>query len=141
MSSKLVYDGPLTEFALSLIPHAGDFGPHKAIGVESGGSLIGVCVYHNYIPDYGTCEISMASTSPMWCRYLRPLLSVPFDQYGCHLVQTITPHDLTGVIRFNQKIGMTVEGMLRHRYGAGRHAVVASMTKDEFHKRYGITHG
>lgn len=72
---------------------------------------------------------------------MRALLSVPFEQYGCHLIQTITPADNIRALRFNRGIGMTLEAKLRDRYAPGRDAVIASMTKDEFHTRYGVTHG
>ena len=137
----LVFDGPLVEWAAQRIPHAGDFGPAAAVGVQGDGRLIAVCVYHGL--RYGTCEISMAADSPRWARkgIIRALLSVPFEQYGCHLVQTITPQDNIRAIRFNQGIGMKLEAKLRDRYAPGRAAVIASMTKDEFHARYGVPHG
>lgn len=140
---RLVFDGPLIEWAAARIPHAGNFGPAVAIGVATD-RLIAVCVYHNDIPDYGTCEISMAADSPRWAQrgIIRALLSVPFEQYGRNLVQTVTPAKNTRAIRFNQGIGMTIEGPpLRHRYGWGEHAVVASMTCEEFKELYGAGNG
>lgn len=122
------------------IPHVGDagFGPCRAIGVAAriGGEprFVAGCVFHNYIADYGVCEISFAAVWPGWATKpaIRGLLSVPFDQYTCRKVYLQIPADNAPALRFCAGIGFKREATLRHHYAPGRHGVVMSLMRDEW---------
>ena len=143
----LIYgkDELLAAWAAKKIPHiasAESFGKYVAIGVASGPTkddkLWAVCIFHEYIPDYGTVQISMASCNPRWASRatIRDLLATPFLQYKVNKVFTATPHHLDNVIRFNQAIGFTREATLRHQFGKGTHAVVCGLLWSEYQKKY-----
>jgi RimJ/RimL family protein N-acetyltransferase len=118
------------------IPHVGaqGFGPCRAIAVAHDGRPLAAIVYHDYQPEAGVCQISMASTSPLWAKpdTIRALLAVPFDQYRCFKVWTCIPADNERAIRFNVGIGMVREAVLRHQFGKKRHACIYGMTADEY---------
>lgn len=138
-------DELLAAWAAKKIPHIEDakaFGKYVAIGVATGPTkqdkLMAVCVFHEYIPDYGTVQISMASCNPRWAsrNTIRELLATPFLQYKVHKVFTATPHHLKRVIRFNEAIGLKSEATLRHHFGRGSHAIVCSILWPEYRNRY-----
>lgn len=139
-------DEILAAWAAKRIPHIGTreaFGPCVAIGVASGPTkddkLWAVCVFHDYIPQYETVQISMAACNPRWASRatIRDLLATPFLQYKAYKVFTATPHDLEKVVKFNEAIGFKREGsVLRHQFGRNRHAIICGMIWPEYKKQY-----
>ena len=144
--AHLIYgkDELLAAWAAKRMPHIGTqgFGPCKAVGVATGGTatdrLMAVCVYHAYSESYQTVQISMAACDPRWVSKatVRDLLSFPFLQYKAYKVYTVTPHESERTIRLNQRLGFTKEGVLRHQFGRGTHAVVCGMLWPEYKKKY-----
>jgi len=113
------------------------FGAFKAVGVvDTSGRPVAGIVFHDYQPDYRTCQISMASATPMWAKpeIITELLSIPFKQYGVFKVFTIIPHTSLKVIKFNLHLGFVREGVGRHQFGKGSHAVFCGMIEPEFRK-------
>lgn len=122
-----------------------DFGPCRAIGVVAGrdpgnldAKVQAAVVFSNYHPTKKTCEVSVAATTPMWARpdIIYALLSVPFEQFGCDLIWSAMPVGAERVIRFNEHLGFKRESVLRHRFGWKNHAVITSMTKFEFQRKW-----
>ena len=141
------YDQELAEWAARNIPYMRglSFGPCAAIGVMAGddpgdasAKIQAVAVFHDYIPAMKTCQVSVASRTPMWARHgiIRALLSYPFDQLGVNLVWSAMLQTNERAIRFNEHIGFKRDSVLRHRYGWKRHAVVSSMTKYEYERTW-----
>ena len=136
------HDEALAKWCAMRIPHVGElgFGACKAVGVataplgEPGAKLLAVCVYHNWIPIYGVCEISFAASSPRWATrgVMRALLDIPFKQYKCRKVCLMIPMDNERALKFNEGIGFRRDGILRHHIADGRHAVVMSMMRSEY---------
>lgn len=120
------------------LPHVGaaGFGPCRAIAVVSNSTPLAAIVYHDYQAALGTCQISMASTSPLWAKpqTIVELLAVPFVQYGCRKIWTCIPSDNVRAIRFNYGIGMVREAVLRHQFGPKRAAWIFGMMADEYGK-------
>lgn len=120
------------------LPHVGSagFGACRAIAVLSGDKPVAGIVYHEYDATHGTCQISMASTSPLWAKpqTVADLLAVPFLQYRVRKVWTCIPSDNERAIRFNYGIGMVREAVLRHQFGHKRAAWVFGMMADEYTK-------
>ena len=85
-----------------------DFGPSVAIGVisEDDKTLAGI-VFHDYHPEFGTIQVSLAATSPRWAtkRLICSILFYPFIQLGCNIVWSAIAHDNARAIRFNKGIG------------------------------------
>ncbi len=137
------FDTELAAWAASRIPHmrGGSFGLCRSIGVMSGNDpenmaapMQAVVVYHDYIEQVKTCQVSVASRTPIWARpdILRALFSYPFEQLQVNLIWSAMPHENLRTIRFNEHLGFKRDGVLRHRFGWKRHAVVTSMTKAEY---------
>ncbi len=57
---------------------AGGFGPHYAIGLIDKSRPIAGLVFHNYVPEDGVCELTVASTTPLW---FSPTAFRAVDQY------------------------------------------------------------
>lgn len=121
------------------VPHAPKFEKYQAIGVVSFGKLVAGVVYHDYQPDFRTIQLSMAADSPVWARkeIIRDLLAYPFVQLGCFKVWTMTPIDNVKALKVNEHIGIVKPVVLSHMFGPGRHAVIRSMLKPDFERRYG----
>ena len=123
------------------LPHVGEpgFGACEAVGIVSAdGRPLGAVVYHDYIPSAGTCQISMASMSPLWAhpQTVADLLAIPFDQYRVRKIWTCIPHDNERAIRFNEGIGMKREATLRHQFAQNRHAVIFGMMRGQYLARW-----
>ncbi|HAM49001.1 MAG TPA: hypothetical protein DCO73_14805, partial [Alphaproteobacteria bacterium] len=62
--SELLFglDQAVSEWVAERIPHmyGQRFGPCAAIGVVSNGKMLAGVVYHDYQPEYGTIQLSMA---------------------------------------------------------------------------------
>jgi RimJ/RimL family protein N-acetyltransferase len=129
-------DEAVARWVGSYIPHMGatikDF---SAIGVaDANGRPVAGVIYHDFIRDYGTIQLSMAATSPRWAQkgIIKALLHYPFEQLGCNKVWTATPHTNERAIRFNRGLGFKQEGVLRHQFGKGVHAVVCGLLRNEY---------
>jgi RimJ/RimL family protein N-acetyltransferase len=140
---QLVYgvDAEVAMWVASQIPHVGreGFGPCSAIGIETGGRLVGGMVYHDWQRDFATVQLSMAAVHPMWARrrIVKGLLAYPFYQLDCHKVWTATPIDGEAAIRTNLHVGFTKEAVLAHHFGPKRHAVICRLLKPKFQRLYG----
>ena len=134
------HDEVLAAWAAQNIPNMprGFSAGAKAVGVIDD-VLIAAVVYHDYFPEYGTCQISVASSSPRWAQrgIIRALLSVPFEQYGVRKLGSLMASTNHRAIKFNKGIGFKQEATLRHHFGNKVHGIVTSMMADEFYKIYG----
>lgn len=121
-----------------LIPHVDDFGPCEAIGVVENDKLIAGIVYHDFQPKFGTVQLSMAAINPRWAKKqnIKDLLSIPFEQFECQKIWTLTPIKNEKALKVNIHIGFTKEGVLRHQFGELGHGVVCGMLKKEYYKLF-----
>jgi RimJ/RimL family protein N-acetyltransferase len=73
------------------------FGKCKAIGVIDGdGRLLAGIVYHNWSPEAGVIEISMAAlpkTKWLTRETLHRMFEYPFDQIGVQMIMHVVPAD------------------------------------------------
>lgn len=136
------HDAAIAAWVAERIPHVrgGDFGPCHAIGVANGNRLLAGLVYHEYIPDFGTIQLSMAADSPMWARRdtIAGLLHYPFRQLGVFKVWTATPRDNEAALRVNLHIGFTREAVLAHHFGRKRHGVICRMLEPDYSRLYEV---
>lgn len=139
------FDQELAVWAASLIPHmrGRTFGPCRSIGVMRGKDpedisvpMQAVVVFHEFHEYERTCQVSIASRTPMWARreIIRTLFAYPFEQLNVNLLWSAMRQDNHRAIRFNEHLGFRRDGVLRHRFGHKQHAVVTSMTKSEYLK-------
>jgi len=127
------------------IPDVGQDGfssPVTAIGVATDHLIAGM-VYHDYQPKFGTMQLSMAATSPMWARreIIHALLSYPFDQLGCQKIWTATALENVKALKVNEHVGFKREAILAHQFGRKRHAVIMRLLRPDYLRLYGELHG
>jgi len=140
-------DDAVAGWVAARIPHVGDlgFGACKAIGVVgASGVLAAGLVYHDYQPRARTIQLSMAADSPRWAtkQVIRLLLFYPFEELGLNKVWTATPHTNTRALKFNKGVGFVQEGVLRHQFGPGEHAVICGMLRKDYLRLVErLTHG
>jgi RimJ/RimL family protein N-acetyltransferase len=134
------HDQALAGWAARKIPHVGEvgFGPCVAIGIASGpdsdDKLLGVCVFHDWIPSYGTMQCSMVATTPRWATKgtIAALLFYVFRQAGARKLWVAIPHRNERALNFCKGIGFTKEGSLRDHFGRDSHAVICRMLRSEY---------
>ena len=136
----------LAQWCADRIPHVGSagFGPCMPAAVlNPRGFMIAVIVFHDWQPLARTLQVSGASSTPRWASRanVRELYRYAFVAAGANLLWTATPLDLDRVWGFDKAIGMREEATLRHRFGPGRHAVICSMTADEWRQSRWYTGG
>lgn len=138
-------DAIFAKWAAARIPHIGTpdhFGKCVAIGIATGAeahdTLMAVTVFHDYFPQFGHCQISMASVDPRWASKatVRALLATPFFQYDLNKVWVAIPHTSDRVIRFVKAIGFTQEAVLKDHYGRGVNCVICRMMRRDYDRLY-----
>lgn len=118
------------------------FGSCQALGVATGkephDQLLAVIVYHDLHPEYGTCQVSICSWSPLWAQkgIIKAILSVPFEQYGVKKLCSQIAKDNTRALKFNLGIGFKQEAVLKNQLGANRHLCITYLMEPEYRKRY-----
>jgi RimJ/RimL family protein N-acetyltransferase len=113
-------DAEVAAWTKARIPHAHDWGPLAAIGVEDErGQLIAGVVYNNYHPHYGSIEISTASDSRRWLTksLITGIFAYPFVQLGCQRVTAATPRNAHTARQFLETFGFQPEGIVRLGFG------------------------
>lgn len=141
MNLVFARDADVAEWAVARIPHVGSvdaLGPFRAVGVANGAGLVAACIYHRWVQEYASCEITFAAATPRWASrgLIRGLLAVPFLQYGCNRVNLTIPHDNTRAERFVKGVGFLREGCARHGFGPKRHALIYGMLRREFDRMF-----
>ena len=135
-------DAEVAAWVSEKIPHmfGGDFGPCSAIGITSQDRLIAGVVFHEYQPEYGTIQMSLAAISPMWARRktIGDFLAYPFYQLGVYKVWTATPRDNEPALKVNEHAGFKREAVLAHHFGRKRHAVICRLLRPDYQRIYGV---
>jgi len=130
----------LARRAMAEIPHAApEMLDHcVTVGMASGASandkLWGVVLFHDFDRQHLTCQASTVSWNPRWAqkRVIIDVLAIPFLQYGCRKVYTLTPHTNERALKFNAGIGFKREATLRHHFANKLHCVICSMMRGEY---------
>lgn len=124
----------------TLIPELRGFGPCAALGVtdKDGKPLMGI-VYHDYQPQWGTMQFTLAAASPKWCHrtIIRHLLAYPFKQVGVFKLWGAHEHTNTRAQRISKGLGFTQEATLAHHFGQSHHAVISRMLQKDYFRLYG----
>lgn len=140
MAQLVIRNDRITEWVAERIPAAAGigFGPSHSIGVVIEGRVASGVVFHDWQPRQGTIQLSIAAENPRWASRanIRAILSYPFDQIGAIKVWAVIPHTNERVVRFAKALGFKQEGMLRHQFGVGIHAVFVGLMANEYYKQY-----
>jgi RimJ/RimL family protein N-acetyltransferase len=134
-------DEALGRWAVSRIPHVGSvqaLGEFAALGVADDERLLAVCIYHRWVPEYASCELTFAADSPRWATrgMVRGILAVPFVQYQCQRVAAVIPHDNTRAERMVKGFGFKREGCARRGFGGKRHALIYGLLRSEYDRMF-----
>jgi RimJ/RimL family protein N-acetyltransferase len=102
----------------------------RAIGVESDdGRMLGVVVFSDYYPQYGTMQVSFAADDPRWLRArgaIETMHRYAFETCGVHKLWSLTPVENARALRAVVRgFGFTPEAVLEHQFGVGRHAMLS----------------
>lgn len=131
------HDALFGQWAAQQIPHAaiGSFGDFVALGIVDADNIIrGAALYHNYVPDYRSIEITFALESP---RYLSKsviagIMAYPWKQLGLVRISAITPRSAASARRFLETFGFKREGLARHGFGDFGDAVLYGLTRKDW---------
>lgn len=125
------------------VAHVDALGKFAALAVvDDAGEIVAGCVYHNYVPAYGVCDITFAADTPRWAtrQNIATMLGVPFLQYGCQRVTCVTPAANKAAIRFLTGLGFVKEGAHVGAFGHGQTALSFRLLRHNYNqlmKRYG----
>lgn len=114
-------------------------GKYVGLGViDDAGVMQAGVIYNEYQPTFGTIMVHLAADTPRWAApgVIKEILGYAFIEANVNKVWGSTPAYLTRVLRFNAGLGFTRDGVIRHHYGEGNHAVVTSMLAKEYRKFY-----
>lgn len=108
------------------------FGPCVALGHIRHNKLIGGVVFHNYRPEDGDIEMSLAFDRPPTPSRatLRRVFGFPFQQLGLNRITIRIAADNRPVIRLTKGYGFKPEGRLREAR-AGTDELIYGMLKSE----------
>jgi len=136
----------LAEWAAARTPHVGSagYGPAWAVGIALQGKLAAVVVWHDFQPQHGTVQLSMASDNPRWINreVIGRLLGLAFlEPWGREAVQirkvwVAIPSTAERTIRLNEALGLKREATLRHHFAPGVHTVICSILRHEYVAKY-----
>lgn len=129
---------PMATWIGARIPHmnGGDFGVAviaAMIGSEDAKPIAGI-VYHNYLPQYGNIDMSVATDSPRWLtkNIISEIMRYPFKQLKVRRITVVTPANRqTSVWRFLTKFGFRQEGRIRQGLGT-KDAVIWGLLASEW---------
>jgi RimJ/RimL family protein N-acetyltransferase len=113
--------------------------PFVAIGVVDGAQLVAGVLFHNYIPEFGSIEVSIAADTPRWLSRNRVslILGYPFRQLGCGRVSAAIMASNSRSIRLCMGLGFKREGLVRRGFGRDD-AVILGLLREEWERgRYG----
>lgn len=105
---------------------------YAAIGVMRDGVIVGGIVYHDYRPQDGDIQISVAATSARWLTrgVLRAIHRYPFVQLECARVTARTRKNNKRARSALERLGFRMEGMQRKAM-QGRDAVLYGLLASE----------
>jgi RimJ/RimL family protein N-acetyltransferase len=125
-------DALVEEFvALNIEGCSRGFGECVTIGVLKGDTLVAGLVYHNWQPEAGVMELSVASTTPTWLTrpVLKEMFGFPFERCDCQLVICRTSEAQTRLHRLLKALGFTKYRIPRLR-GRDAAELVWTLTDD-----------
>ena len=123
---------------------AQEFGPCRALAVAHNGALAAGVVYHDYRPQHGDCQITIAAINPRWAgrETIAYLLQYPFIELDCRRVSTTVRSDNQRALDMNVRLGFCIEWVRRHFFAPGVDCIEWGMMREEWASGpYRWTHG
>jgi RimJ/RimL family protein N-acetyltransferase len=101
--------------------------PFTAMGIERDGEIVAGAVFNCYTGH--DVEITVAGKG--WTRaFFKAVGAYVFDQLRCVRFQFTTADENTA--RLSERLGGQREGLLRDKFGHGRHGIVIGVLKSEY---------
>lgn len=128
------YFGHWIQQKLPVLTHLKDY---TAIGIlDDSGTIVGGVLYNNYFGH--DIQMTIATESPKWCSrlILKALFTYPFDQLGCERVTAITAKNNKKARKMLERLGFTLEGVVRKGYDGKQNACLYGMLKNECKWRF-----
>lgn len=112
-----------------------EFGPSITLGVYDGNSNLGVVVFHDFIAERGTIEMTIAAVHPRWLSraVIREIARLGFVVNGCQMMFARCDASNKAANRILSKIGFH-KAILPNMRGAGRDEVFFCITRDQWEK-------
>jgi RimJ/RimL family protein N-acetyltransferase len=109
-----------------------NLGNCKTIGViNDDGVLVAGIVYHNYDPDAGVIEVTLAATDRHWVTRatLRRGFEFPFIKCGCQMIYTRVRSDNEYLLGMLARLNFSFT-LIPRMYGRAEDGVVCTLTDD-----------
>lgn len=98
--------------------------PYTAMGVERGGRIVAGALFNHF--EGFDVHVTVAGSG--WTRgFVRAVGCYAFGQLGCLRMTAITEDE--DVVRYAQRLGGEVEGLLRDHFGPGRDGVLIGILR------------
>lgn len=114
------------EFGRKAVP------PYTGLGTEIDGVIVNGCVLNVWTG--ADIHVSLAGKS-----FTRGFLAVVghyvYDSLQCERMTCIT--EQMSIVRYAERLGGQVEGVLRNQFGAGRNGFLVGILKDDWKRRFG----
>jgi RimJ/RimL family protein N-acetyltransferase len=132
-------DAFVAQWVSERIPHmrGAPFGPNAALAVLSdSGAMLGGVVYHNYLEQYRSLEMSAAAASKRWLapEVLRAIFRYPFAQLNCRRVTMITSTRNTEARKLLKGLGFHQEGQIRCAFSNSEDAAIYGLLAREWRR-------
>jgi RimJ/RimL family protein N-acetyltransferase len=132
------YDAKLADWTVTRIKGLGfangrPLDPCTCIGVLRDEQMIAAVVYHNWLPQWGHIQMTMAADDPRWCTrgVVLALLGYPFS-IGCHRINVMTLAKNARVNKMLKGFGFVREGTHVGYFGPRMNAISWRMLKEDF---------
>lgn len=146
MRLVLGHDMLIGSWVAERVPHmALRRGEFVSFGIVDDTSQIrGGALFHTFIPQYRTIEITFALESPRWLtrQIILGIMAYPFDQLHCGRVTAATPKTSASARRFLETFGFRREGSHPKAFGDFGDAISYGLTERDWRSsRFGPGRG
>lgn len=106
--------------------------PYVGLGTEIDGEIVNGCVL-NVWTGY---DIHVTIAGKKWSKgFLALVHHYAFQNLGCVRLTVIT--EQTSIVRYAERLGGEVEGLLRNQFGPGRDGILVGILKEDWERRLG----
>ena len=106
--------------------------PYVGIGTEIDGEIVNGCVLNVWTGN--DAHVTIAGTK--WTKGLLAVIHhYAYQSLGCIRLTVIT--EQSSIVRYAERLGGEVEGLLRNQFGPGRDGVLVGILKEDWERRLG----
>jgi RimJ/RimL family protein N-acetyltransferase len=115
---------------------------YQAVGVVDGNGVQAGFIFHDWLPEFGTIDMTLAAETPRWAsrRIIRQILSYPFVTLDCQRITVVTSEQNKLALRLAEGVGFKREATIERAYGPNENAVLLRLFKEDWLSgKYGVT--